>query len=69
MKRIEIFLKDKLEYIKNEDLLCIFDSLSDIADSIIYNDEEIPKEFIVNKLDDINFIINQLKEKYKDESK
>lgn len=69
MKRIEIFLKDKLEYIKNEDLLCIFDSLSDIADSIIYNNEEIPKEFIVNKLDDINFIINQLKEKYKDESK
>lgn len=69
MKRIEIFLKDKLEYIKDEDLLRIFDSLSDIADSIIYNDEEIPKEFIVNKLDDINFIINQLKEKYKDESK
>lgn len=69
MKRIEIFLKDKLEYIKNEDLLCIFDSLSDIADSIIYNNEEIPKEFIVNRLDDINFIINQLKEKYKDESK
>lgn len=69
MKRIEIFLKDKLEYIKNEDLLCIFSNLSDIADSIIYNNEEIPKEFIVNKLDDINFIINQLKEKYKDESK
>lgn len=69
MKRIEIFLKDKLEYIKNEDLLCIFSNLSDIADSIIYSNEEIPKEFIVNKLDDINFIINQLKEKYKDESK
>lgn len=69
MKRIEIFLKDKLEYIKNEDLLCVFNNLSDIADSIIYNNEEIPKEFIVNKLDDINFIINQLKEKYKDESK